>query len=58
MSVSHALADLTQLNKGRLPSTVVIYLEALFELLGDKVEDYRIDAGIDGCHVDAEVVQH
>lgn len=37
---------------------MAVYLEALFELLGDKVEDDGIDAGIDGCQVDAEVVQH
>lgn len=41
-----------------IPSAVLVYLEALFELLGDKVEDYWIDAGIDGCHVDAEVVHY
>lgn len=34
------------------------YLEAVFELLGDKVKDYGIDAGVDGCQVDAEVVEH
>lgn len=34
------------------------YLEAVFKLLGDEVEDYGIDAGVDGCHVDAEVVEH
>lgn len=34
------------------------YLEAIFELLGDKVEDYGIDAGVDGCHVDAKVVKY
>ena len=34
------------------------YLEAVFELLGDEEEDYGIDAGVDGCHVDAEVVEH
>lgn len=39
-------------------STAIFYLEAVFELLGDKVEDYGIDAGVDGCHVDAEVVEH
>lgn len=39
-------------------STVLFYLEAVFEPLGHKVEDYGIDAGVDGCHVDAEVVKH
>lgn len=34
------------------------YLEAVFELLGDEEEDYGIDAGVDGRHVDAEVVEH
>lgn len=34
------------------------YLEAIFELLGDKVEDYGIDAGVDCCHVDAKVVKY
>lgn len=38
--------------------TVVLYLEAVFKLLGDKVEDYGIDAGVDGCHVVAKVVEH
>lgn len=35
-----------------------LYLEAVFELLGDEVEDDGIDAGVDGRHVDAEVVEH
>lgn len=35
-----------------------LYLEAVFELLGHKVEDYGIDAGVDFCHVHAEVVQN
>lgn len=39
-------------------STILFYLEAVFEPLGHKVEDYGIDAGVDGCHVDAEVVKH
>ncbi len=39
-------------------TTFSFYLEAVFELLGDKVEDYGIDAGVDGSHVDAEVVEH
>jgi len=34
------------------------YLEAVFELLGDKEEDDGVDAGVDGRHVDAEVVEH
>lgn len=36
----------------------MFYLEAVFELLGHKVEDYGIDAGVDFCQVDAEVVQN
>lgn len=32
-------------------------LEAVFELLGNKEEDYGIDAGVDGGHVDADVVE-
>jgi len=36
---------------------VVVYLEAVVELLGDEVEYYGIDAGVDGRHVDAEVVE-
>lgn len=39
-------------------STILFYLEAVFEPLGHKVEDYGIDAGVDGCHVDAEVVKY
>lgn len=39
-------------------STFLFYLEAVFEPLGHKVEDYGIDARVDGCHVDAEVVKH
>ena len=38
--------------------TVVLYLEAVFKLLGDNVEDYWVDAGVDGCHVVAKVVEH
>lgn len=40
------------------PVSRCLYLEAVFELLGDEVEDYGIDAGVDGRHVDAEVVEH
>lgn len=32
-------------------------LEAVFELLGHEEEDYGIDAGVDGGHVDADVVE-
>lgn len=42
--------------RARITPTTQTGLEAVFELLGDKVEDYGIDAGVDGCHVDAEVV--
>ena len=34
------------------------YLEAVFEPLWDEEEDYWIYAGVDGRHVDAEVVEH
>lgn len=34
-----------------------VYLEAAFELLGHEEEDYGIDAGVDGGHVDADVVE-
>lgn len=34
-----------------------VYLEAVFEFLGHKEEDYGIDAGVDGGHVDADVVE-
>lgn len=35
----------------------LLYLEAIFELLTDKVEDNGIYAGVDCCKVDAKVVQ-
>lgn len=35
----------------------VLYLEAVFELLADKVENNGIYAGVDCSKVDAEVVQ-
>lgn len=35
-----------------------LYLEAVFKLLADKVEDDGIYAGVDGGQVDAQVVQH
>lgn len=35
----------------------LLYLEAIFELLADKVEDNGIYAGVDCCKVDAKVVQ-
>lgn len=34
------------------------HLEAALEALADHVEGDRIDAGVDGRHVDADVVQH
>lgn len=34
------------------------YLEAVFELLADKVEDDGVDAGVDCCEVDAQIIQH
>lgn len=72
LSMSHGLADL--ILKSHWPwkrrhscpqhktliwkSNFVFYLEAVFELLGHKVEDYGIDAGVDFCHVDSEEVQN
>lgn len=44
--------------RARITPTTQAGLEAVFELLGDKVKDYGIDAGVDGCQVDAEVVEH
>lgn len=44
--------------RARVTPTTQTGLEAVFELFGDKVEDYGIDAGVYGCHIDAEVVQH
>lgn len=35
-----------------------LYLEAVFKLLADKVEDDGIYAGVDGGQVDTQVVQH
>lgn len=34
------------------------YLETIFELLTDKVESHRVDAWVEGGHVDADVVHH
>lgn len=39
-------------------SCFFFYLETVFELLGDGVEDYGIDAGVDARQVDADIVQH
>lgn len=36
----------------------VSYPEAVLEALADHVEGDGVDAGVDGCHVDANVVQH
>lgn len=36
----------------------VTYLEAVLKLLADKVEDDGVYAGVDGGHVDAQIVQH
>lgn len=35
-----------------------LYLETVFKLLADKVEDDGIYAGVDGGKVDAQEVQH
>lgn len=34
------------------------YLETIFELLTDKVESHRVDARVEGGHVDADVINH
>lgn len=34
------------------------YLETIFELLTDKVESHRVDARVEGGHIDADVVNH
>lgn len=44
--------------RARITPTTQTGLEAVFELLGHKVEDYGIDARVDFCHVDAEEVQN
>lgn len=44
--------------RARITPATQTGLEAVFELLGDEVEDDGIDAGVDGRHVDAEVVEH
>lgn len=36
----------------------VAYPEAALEAFADHVEGDRVDAGVDGCHVNANVVQH
>lgn len=41
----------------RLLYTAALYLEAVFKLLADEVEDNGVYAGVDGCKVDAEVIQ-
>lgn len=37
--------------------TTELYLEAVFKLLADKVEDNGVYAGVDCCKVDAKIVQ-
>lgn len=44
--------------RARITPTTQTGLEAVFELLGDKEEDDGVDAGVDGRHIDAEVVKH
>lgn len=34
------------------------YLKAVFESFAHQIQSYRINAGIQGSHVDADVVQH
>lgn len=36
---------------------VVLYLEAVFELLADKIEDNGVDAGVNCSQIDAKVIQ-
>lgn len=36
---------------------VVSYLEAVFKLLADKVEDNGVYAGVDCCKVDTKIIQ-
>lgn len=41
----------------RLLYTAVLYLEAVFKLLADEVEDNGVYARVDCCKVDAEIIQ-
>lgn len=34
------------------------YLETILEFLANKVECHRIDAGVEGGHVDTDVIHH
>lgn len=34
------------------------YLEAVLEFPADEVESHRVDAGVEGGHVDPEVIHH
>jgi len=34
------------------------YLEAVLEFPADKVESHRVDAGVEGSHIDPEVIHH
>lgn len=34
------------------------YLEAVLEFPADKVESHRVDAGVEGGHIDPEVIHH
>lgn len=34
------------------------HLEAVFELLADEIEGDRVNAGVQGGHVDADVIHH
>lgn len=34
------------------------YPETVLELLADKVEDYGIDAGVDGCQIYAQIIKY
>lgn len=37
---------------------MLFYLKAVFKLLADKVQGNRIDAGVEGSHVDPNVIHH
>lgn len=38
--------------------TMLFYLKAVFKLLADKVQGNGIDAGVEGSHVDPNVIHH
>lgn len=50
--------DGTDVFKDNDCATRLSYLKAVFELLADKVQGNGIDAGIEGSHVDPNVIHH